>query len=91
MSNLTLDHALPIARMEATARWRVARVGHFATERRVHRHIRIGIGHGRQQGAGVGVLGVAEQTGRLAQLGDLADVDYRDPLADVLDYAQVVR
>ena len=86
-----VNHTLSAARMETATGWRIARVGHLATERRVQRHIRVRVRHCCQQSPRIRVFRGVEQTSRPTQLGDLPDIHYRDPVTEVFDHAQIVR
>ena len=57
---------------------------------RLRRSSGSGIGIADMQRLGVGVLGRLEQLAAVGQLGHLAQVHDRDPVADVLDHAHVV-
>ena len=79
------------SRMKVTTRRGIGRVGHFALEDdAVGAKARIRYGDRRQEGLGIGMLRRREQFLGGRGLHDPADVHHRDPLADVLDDAQVV-
>ena len=77
--------------MEMATRWGVGRVGYFARENdAVGAKARIRFGDRRQEGLGIGMFRKCEQFFGRRGLHDPADVHDRDPVADVLDDAQVV-
>ena len=78
-------------RMEMTTRRRIGRVCYFALkDDAVGAKARIRFGDRRQEGFGIGMLRKREQLFGRRGLHDSADVHYSDPVADVLDDAQVV-
>src|ERR1700674_4816614 len=78
--------------MEMTTRRGIGRVGYFALEDDPFgAKARIRFGDRRQEGLGIWMLWRREQFFGGRGLDDPADVHYRDPLADVLDDAEVVR
>src|SRR2546427_9821863 len=77
--------------MEMTTRRGIRRIRYFALEDDpIGAKARIRYGDRRQEGLGIGMLGRREQFFGGCSLHDPADVHYRDPIADVLDDAQVV-
>src|SRR5881628_3696164 len=77
--------------MEMTTRRGIGGVRYFALEDDpIGAKARIRYGNGRQEGLGIGMLRIREQFFGRRGLHDPADVHYRDPIADVLDDAQVV-
>src|SRR6058998_230999 len=77
--------------IEMTTRRGIRRVRYFALENDpIGAKARIRYGDRRQEGLGIGMLGRREQFFVRCGLHDPADVHYRDPIADVLDDAQVV-
>src|SRR6202521_280793 len=77
--------------MEMTTRRGIGRVGYFALEDDpVGAKARIRFGDRRQEGFRIWMLRRREQFFGRRGLHDTADVHYRDPVADVLDDAQVV-
>ena len=81
------------ARVEIAAAGCVRGIGHFAFEDDAPLCItqqRIGLGHGREQGLGVGMLRLREKFIGRGQLHHLAHIHHCHPVADVFDDAQVV-
>jgi len=77
--------------MEMTTRRGIGRVGYFALEDDpVGAKAWIRFGDRRQEGLGIGMLRRREQFFGRRGLHDPADIHHRDPVADVLDDAQVV-
>src|SRR6185312_14223047 len=81
------------ARVERAAGRRVARVRHLALRAYAPAPAalaRVGIEDGREERLGVGVLRARVDLRRLRQLDDAAEIHDGDPLAEVVDHAQVV-
>src|SRR5438094_779885 len=77
--------------MEMTTRRGIRRIRYFALEDDpIGAKARIRYGDRRQEGLGIGVLRRREQVFGGRGFDNPADVHYRDPVADVLDDAQVV-
>ena len=79
--------------MEHAAGGRVQRAGHLALERLVRAlrlDPRVRDRHRREQRPGVGVQRIVEELVRFGQLDHLAQVHHRDPVAEVVDDAQIV-
>ena len=54
-------------------------------------HTRVRLGNGREQGAGIRVLGIAAEGAAVRDFHDATEVHDRDAVGDMLDDAQVVR
>jgi hypothetical protein len=80
------------ARMKATARRRIDRVGDL-TSRHGHRATESGIRHwnSRQQGLCVGMNWVSIDLGKRADLDDPTQVHDRDPITNIACRRQIVR
>jgi hypothetical protein len=79
------------ARMEVTARWGVGRVGDLAFQHdALGAQAWIRFGYCREQGFSVGVPGGIKQLLGHRHLDDSPHIHHGNPLADVLDNAQVV-
>ena len=84
---------LPATGVEAAGRWWVGGGGHVALQDDplpLPLLLRIGDGHGGQQGDGVRVVRVLVQRVPVGNLDDLAEVHDPDLVGDVADHGQVV-
>ena len=74
----------------AAARW-IDCVGNIAPQQNAPDIIvRIGNGHGRNQGLGIGMLGVVEQFVRGCHFHNPSEIHDRHPVADMFDHRQIV-
>jgi hypothetical protein len=52
--------------------------------------LRVGTGDGREQGPGIGMQGFFVNTLARAQLDDVSQIHYGDPIGNVTDYREIV-
>src|SRR5215471_7374587 len=82
----------PATRMEVAAGWRRGRVGDLTLEHRIAAcNPRIGDRHGAHQRSRVRMAGTREDRVGRPELGELADIHYRDAVADVAHYREIMR
>ncbi len=93
------DHALTGARdghrttrCESAARGQVAGIGRLAADHRTLSQPvgRVGLRHGREEGARVGVLGILDELRRGRQFDDAPGVHHRDAVGEVARTGEVV-